>query len=209
MKWFNSYFNKETESQDENCTTVVWIHGANQSSLSFEYLRHQCNFKKEYLINYSSSNKFYDNLNQMIQELGEFEKIFTIGHSMGGLYSIHLTQKLPVIGGVSISTPFEGSYVADWARYLAPSYPLFKDVGRRSQPVTEAQKIKLEIPWTQVVSTSGSVPYIGSKNDGVVTIQSMISRNDIEYIHVDHNHYEVMCSSQVADIVKSKYQLAT
>jgi pimeloyl-ACP methyl ester carboxylesterase len=209
MKRFNSYFKKETESHDENCTTVVWIHGANQSSLSFEYLRQQCNFKKEYLINYSSSNKFYDNLNQMIQELGEFEKIFTIGHSMGGLYSIHLTQKLPVIGGVSISTPFEGSYVADWARYLAPSYQLFKDVGRRSQPVNEAQKIKLEIPWTQVVSTSGSVPYIGSKNDGVVTIQSMTNRTDVEYVHVGHNHYEVMCSSQVADIVKSKYQLAT
>jgi pimeloyl-ACP methyl ester carboxylesterase len=190
---------------NHNHTTVVWIHGANQSSLSFEYLRHVCDFDREYLINYTSSNRFHHNLEKMQHELADFDAVFVVGHSMGGLYGVHLTQTANIIGGVSISTPFAGSSTADWARYVMPTYPLFKDVGRRSAPVLQAQRIQLNIPWTQIISTAGSVPYHNSANDGVVTLESMSSRNDVKNITVDHNHYEVMCSRTVADIILDCY----
>jgi hypothetical protein len=116
---------------------------------------------------------------------------------------------LRVVGGVSISTPFRGSSTADWAKYIVPSYPLFKDIGRKADPIKEANEMKLQIPWTQVVSTSGSVPYHNGPNDGVVTIASMTHRTDMTHIEVPHTHYEVMCSDRVAEIVSSAYSRAS
>lgn len=210
MNWITKLFYKKPleNTTDDNliCPTVVWIHGANQSSLSFAYLRSICNIKKEILINYSSMEGFYNNLESMIHKIKRAGPVFLIGHSMGGIYSVHLHKNCPnVIGAVTISTPFRGSSAADWARFIVPSYPLFKDVGRRSKPIIEANNHHISIPWTQVVSTTGSVPYLKSPNDGVVTVASMRCRNDMEFIEVENTHYEVMCSDNVADIILKKY----
>lgn len=212
MNWLSRIFKTSTVSTEPQVndeieveTPVVWLHGANQSSLSFAYLRSKCDFKNEILINYSSMNRFYDNLHTIVNDLQDVGPIFVIGHSLGGLYGLHLTQYLDVVGGVSISTPFRGSSTADWAKYIVPQYPLFRDIGRKAPPVQEANKIKLTIPWTQVVSTSGSVPYHNGPNDGVVTVASMTHREDMQYVEFPHTHYEVVCSDAVADLVKNCY----
>ena len=197
--------NTEYQGQETNDINVIWLHGANQTSLSFQYLRQQTNFKKEIFVNYSSMNKFCDNLDMIVEEVQGRGPHFVIGHSLGGLYALHLTQYIRVLGGVSISTPFAGSSTADWAKYIVPSYPLFRDIGRKADPVRQAQEIKLDVPWTQIVSTSGQVPYHGGPNDGVVTIESMKARTDMEIIEVPHTHYEVVCSDRVSDIILQKY----
>ena len=193
------------EKQTTNDINVIWLHGANQSSLSFEYLRSKTNFSNEILINYSSMNRFHDNLDMITEQCQNKGPHFVIGHSMGGLYALHLTKYLRIVGGVSISTPFRGSSTADWAKYIVPSYPLFKDIGRKSDPIKQANEIELDIPWTQIVSTTGSVPYHNGPNDGVVTLASMTHRADMEFIELPHTHYEVMCSKSVADIISSRY----
>ena len=141
------------------------------------------------MVNYSSMDRFYDNLDMITEQCQNRGPHFVVGHSMGGLYALHLTKYLRVVGGVSISTPFRGSSTADWAKYVVPSYPLFRDIGRKSDPVKKAHEIKLDIPWTQIVSTTGSVPYHNGPNDGVVTLASMTQRTDMEYIEVPHTHY--------------------
>jgi pimeloyl-ACP methyl ester carboxylesterase len=141
----------------------------------------------------------------MIGTLADAGPVFVVGHSLGGLYGLHLTEHVNVVAGVSISTPFRGSSAADWAKYIVPNYPLFRDVGRRSPPVAAAENIKLEIPWTQIVSTAGSVPYLNGANDGVVTVDSMRCRADMSYVEVPHTHYEVMCSNTVANIILDRY----
>jgi pimeloyl-ACP methyl ester carboxylesterase len=207
----NLFNNNNTEytGEDIEDINVIWLHGANQTSLSFEYLRTKTQFSKEILVNYSSMNRFYDNMDMITEQCQNKGPHFVIGHSLGGLYALHLTKYLRIVGGVSISTPFRGSSTADWAKYIVPSYPLFKDIGRKSDPIKEANQIELQIPWTQVVSTSGSVPYHNGPNDGVVTIASMTHRTDMTHIEVPHTHHEVMCSDRVAEIVSSAYSRAS
>jgi len=196
--------NDEIEPYD---LSVIWIHGANQSGLSFQYLRSLTRFKRELVVEYDTSNKFKNNLemlsNEIIQERGPY---FIIGHSLGGLYALHLTKNVEVAGAVSISTPFAGSWTADWARFFVPTYQLFRDVGRRSIPIKESRDIKLKVPWTQIISTKGNVPYHGGKNDGVCTVKSMKSRKDMELIEVPHTHFEVMCSDLVVEIILERYK---
>lgn len=210
MNWLKQIFKTSTasiEPQANNAPTVVWLHGANQTELSFAYLRAACGFRKEIAINYSSLNRFYSNLDDLTAKLESAGPVFVIGHSLGGLYGLHLTRRIDVVGGVSISTPFKGSSTADWAKYLVPNYPLFRDIGRKSPPVQDAADIVLTIPWTQIVSTAGSVPYLEGPNDGVVTVGSMRHRRDMEHIEVPHTHYEVVCSNTVADIILDRYKV--
>jgi hypothetical protein len=56
----------------------------------------------------------------------------------------------------------------------------------------------------QIVTTTGDVPWLAGKNDGIVTKQSMMCRNDIEYDYIDRNHYEVVLSKRVVDIIKKR-----
>ena len=214
LNYFRHFFDSTNtehpalEETDVVGPTVVWIHGANQSDLSFAYLRSICGFKREIAINYSSMNRFGENLPRMIGTLADAGPVFVVGHSLGGLYGLHLTEHVNVVAGVSISTPFRGSSAADWAKYIVPNYPLFRDVGRKSLPVVDATNISLEIPWTQIVSTAGSVPYLNGANDGVVTVASMRCRDDMNYVEVPHTHYEVMCSNTVANIILDCYNQA-
>ena len=190
-----------------NELTVIWVHGANQSGLSFQYLRSLTKFKNELVVEYDTSHKFEDNLEMLYNNILKVKgPYFMIGHSLGGLYALHLTKHVEVAGAVSISTPFGGSWTADWARLFVPTYQLFRDVGRRSIPIKESQNIKLTVDWTQIVSTKGNVPYHGGKNDGVCTIKSMKSRKDMELIEVPHTHFEVMCSDLVVEIISDRYQ---
>ena len=187
--------------------TVIWVHGANQSGLSFQYLRSLTKFKNELVVEYDTSHRFEDNLEMLYNNILKVKgPYFMIGHSLGGLYALHLTKHVDVAGAVSISTPFAGSWTADWARFFVPSYQLFRDVGRRSIPIKESQNIKLTVDWTQIVSTKGNVPYHGGPNDGVCTIKSMRSRKDMELIEVPHTHFEVMCSDLVVEIILDRYQ---
>ena len=198
--------NAEYKGQDVEDINVIWLHGANQTSLSFKYLQSKTQFSKEIMINYSSMDRFYDNLDMITEQCQNRGPHFIIGHSMGGLYALHLTKYLRVVGGVSISTPFRGSSTADWAKYVVPSYPLFRDIGRKSDPIKKANEIELDIPWTQIVSTAGSVPYHNGPNDGVVTLASMTNRTDMEFVEVPHTHYETMVSDSVADLITTSYQ---
>ena len=201
----NLFGNHTEEKRTTDDINVIWLHGANQSSLSFKYLQTKTQFSNEILPNYSSMNRFYDNLEMIADSCPGKGLHFVIGHSMGGIYALHLTRYVRVIGGVSIGTPFAGSSTADWAKYIVPNYQLFRDIGRKSDPVKESQQIELEIPWTQIVSTHGSVPYHGGPNDGVVTIASMKYRKDMKIIEVPHTHHEVMVSDKVGEIILDSY----
>ena len=185
---------------------VVWIHGANQSSMSFGYLVMCTNFDNNIFVNYSNQDRFFDAMDKMADELNGIGPCMIVGHSLGGLHALHLTQHLTVLGGVSISTPFKGSSTADWAKYVVPHYPIFRDVGRRSKAIVEAAEIELDIPWTQIVSTAGGVPYHNGPNDGVCTINSMSSRADCKNVEVNCTHYEVMCNNTVVKEIQEIYK---
>ena len=205
-EWLTS-LKKENGEMDSEDLSVIWIHGANQSGLSFQYLRSLTRFKNELVVEYETSNKFFNNLEMLSQKIKQVKgPYFVIGHSLGGLYALHLTKHVEIAGAVSISTPFAGSWTADWARFFVPTYQLFREVGRRSIPIKESQGIKLKVDWTQIVSTKGNVPYHGGQNDGVCTIKSMKSRKDMELIEVPHTHFEVMCSDLVAELILHRYK---
>lgn len=183
---------------------LVYIHGANATSESFNYIRSKLG--QGIAINYDSRNGFQNNLEEMLQQLVGIQDIAFIAHSLGGIYALHIANAMPerVIGAVTLSTPYGGAEVAEYAQYFLPFSRLMRDIGPRSWAMKQADNIKIQHPWTNIVTVKGQSPFMMAPNDGVVTISSQNHHEDMELISVEYNHYEVVLSDEVIKIIKDR-----
>ena len=184
--------------------TLVYIHGASATSESFNYIRSKLG--KGIDINYDSRNGFENNLIDMQSQLKGHSDLVFIAHSLGGIYSLHLANTLPesVKGAVTLSTPYGGAEVADVAKYFLPFSRLMRDIGPSSWAMKQARNIKIQHPWTNIVTVKGQSPFMAEHNDGVVTIASQKHHEDMELVEVDYNHYEVVLAEPVINIIKER-----
>ena len=183
---------------------LVYIHGANATGESFNHIRSRLGTGID--LNYDSRNGFEHNLAEMKQRLASVNQCFFIAHSLGGIYALHLSHHLPdnILGAVTLSTPYGGAEVSDYAQYFLPFSRLMRDIGPSSWAMREAAKIRVQHPWTNVVTLTGRSPFIIVPNDGVVSIQSQRHHEDMELIDVDYNHYEVVLAESVIEIIRER-----
>ena len=183
---------------------LVYIHGASATSESFNYIRSKLG--KGIDIEYDSRNGFENNLNMMQLQLEDVTDIAFIAHSLGGIYSLHLANAMPnqVVGAVTLSTPYGGAEVAEVAKFFLPFSRLMRDIGPSSWAMKQADRIKIQHPWTNIVTMKGQSPFLAEHNDGVVTIASQKYHKDMELVEVDYNHYEVVLSDQVVELIKER-----
>jgi pimeloyl-ACP methyl ester carboxylesterase len=184
---------------------IVYIHGANSTSNSFNYIRNSVDVPHQ-LIDYCCTRGFEQNLNYMADQLKSESAIFFIAHSLGGIYALHLLKLLgnSVRGAVTISTPYGGSEIADFLKFIIPSSRLLRDIGPHSNPIIQSRNIQIQQPWINIVTVAGHSPWILGKNDGVVSVNSMQSRTDMETVQVKMNHHEVLQSPVVVELIKSR-----
>jgi len=184
--------------------TLVYIHGASATSESFNFLRSKLG--KGIDINYDSRNGFENNLADIIAQLKDVKDIAFIAHSLGGIYALHVANAMPdqVVGAVTLSTPYGGAEVADYAKYFLPFSRLMRDIGPNSWAFEQADKIKIQHPWTNIVTVKGQSAFMLAHNDGVVTVASQKHHEDMELVEVDYNHYEVVLAEPVVKIIKER-----
>jgi len=184
--------------------TLVYIHGASATSDSFNFIRSKIG--KGIDLNYDSRNGFKNNLAEMIEQLKDEKDMAFIAHSLGGIYALHIANAMPdqVVGAVTLSTPYGGAEVAEYAKYFLPFSRLMRDIGPNSWAFEQADKIKIQHPWTNIVTVKGQSPFMLAHNDGVVTIASQKHHEDMELVEVDFNHYEVVLAEPVVKIIKER-----
>jgi pimeloyl-ACP methyl ester carboxylesterase len=183
---------------------IVYIHGASATGDSFNYIRQHLNHPDEIVIEYDSQNGFDRNLADMKNIISNTNNVVFVCHSLGGIYALHLAAAFPdqVLGAVTISTPYGGAESADYAKYFLPFNRLLRDIGPNSDPIKTASRIQLQHPWLNIVTTRGDSPWIVQPNDGVVTINSMRNRSEMQFEELYINHYEVVMSPKTVDIIK-------
>jgi pimeloyl-ACP methyl ester carboxylesterase len=189
--------------------SIVLIHGAHQSNVTFEYLRHALPAFRYINIEWSTVNGFENNLAEMKLALKDAGPVYFIGHSMGSIYAAYLSQHTDCIGGASVAAPWGGSKQADWVRYMMPSYPLYKEVGTKSPIILEAQRLLLPGRWTNYVSTEGNVPGMGEQNDCVLTVSSMTARPEMHTKYIKATHYEIVMSTDLIHSVGKNFLRAS
>jgi pimeloyl-ACP methyl ester carboxylesterase len=184
--------------------TLVYIHGASATSESFNYIRSKLGDGID--INYDSRNGFENNLAEIMAQLKNVKDMAFVAHSLGGIYSLHIANAMPkqVRGAVTLSTPYGGAEVAEYAKFFLPFSRLMRDIGPNSWAFKQASQIKIQHPWTNVVTVKGQSPFMIAHNDGVVTIASQKHHEDMELVEVDYNHYEVVLAEPVVNIIKER-----
>ena len=184
--------------------TLVYIHGASATSESFNYIRSKLG--KGIDVEYDSRNGFENNLQDMLGQLTNVKDISFVAHSLGGIYSLHIANSIPeqVLGAVTLSTPYGGAEVAEFAKFFLPFSRLMRDIGPSSWAMKQADRIKIQHPWTNIVTVKGQSPFLVEHNDGVVTIASQKYHKDMELVEVDYNHYEVVLSDHVVGLIKER-----
>ena len=183
---------------------LVYIHGASATSESFAFIRSKLG--DGIAINYDSRNGFENNLKDIMAQLSDVKDIAFVAHSLGGIYALHIANAMPehVLGAVTLSTPYGGAEVAEYAQYFLPFSRLMRDIGPSSWTMRQAGKIKIQHPWCNVVTLAGKSPFMLAPNDGVVTVKSMKHHADMELLEVDYNHYEVVLAEPVVTIIKER-----
>jgi pimeloyl-ACP methyl ester carboxylesterase len=187
---------------------IVYIHGASATAESFNFIREHIK-DKNIAIEYDSAHGFEENLNEMKEVIQKYKNIIFLCHSLGGIYALHLADAFPdrVKGAITLSTPYGGAEVADYAKYFLPFSRLLKDIGPSSWPMKQLRQIKIKHPWVNIVSTAGKSPWMNVPNDGIVTIASMKRyEKDMDIIEVNVNHYEIVISHNVLDIIKQRLE---
>lgn len=185
---------------------LVYIHGASATSESFNYIREHIG-GNDMVINYDSRNGFEKNLADMRYQLTDKNNVFFICHSLGGVYALHLANDIPdqITGAITLSTPYGGAEIADVAKYFMPYSRLLRDIGPSSWAMRHADKIKIQHPWTNIVTTQGNSPWVSQPNDGVVTIASQRQHvQGMELVEMDYNHYEVVLSNRVVELILAR-----
>lgn len=186
---------------------IVYIHGATASERSFAYIQKSIRAKDPIYLTYDKDTDAQDNLQAMYDVLDYDDgPFYYVCHSLGGIYATYLQKEFNLVskGCVSLATPFGGSEIATWGSMLNPGYQLFRDITPSSSFIKKSRAIDIDIPWTQVVTTEGDVPWLSGRNDGIVTRWSMTCRSDVEYVTVDRNHYEIVLSKRAVDIIKQR-----
>lgn len=173
---------------------IVYIHGHGATSASFNFLRVGLTSYPFMLLDYQSEDGFYNNLDVMLRQLQGHKNLFFVGHSLGGIYALHLANALgdQVRGGITISTPYGGSQAAQLVQFMLPFHQVLRDIQPGSAPIEDANAFNSQHPWTNIVTTAGHSSFMLAANDGVVTQESMRHREDICLIDIDSDHYEVL-----------------
>lgn len=187
--------------------TVIFIHGANSTSSSFNYIKSCCHFNNVEDFDYSVQQRFFLNLTDMTERLSFIDgPIFFIAHSLGGIFALLLADQFSdrIKGAVTISTPYGGSSIADFIKFLVPNNQFLREIGPSAEPISQSREVEIRWPWINLVSTRGHVPWILGDNDGVITLDSMRNHTKLETIDIAANHYEILLHDQVIKIIKER-----
>lgn len=179
---------------------IYYIHGANSCPATFNYFKLKLP-KHEFIdVSYNCHTSIMNTLDQIAKNIGDKE-IDIIGHSLGGVIGIALSNRVNVRKLVSISSPFGGSVLASYLRWIFPS-SLLNDIRPNSPLIREVLSTKINFPVLSFITTNGGSTLVKEPNDGVVSVASQKALKNTTQIEISTNHFVGLLLPEVADEIE-------
>jgi len=184
---------------------IVYIHGANSSPQSFNYIKSQLPSHNPLDIHYTVDTPLKENISIIDKKIKKYfqnQKFSFISHSLGGLIALKLSNNINNEKTITMSSPFGGSKIIEYFRWICPRYQMFEDIKPSSKIISELKQMYFSKPIFSFVTTAGGNPLLGEPNDGTVTISSQMAINGLYYEKIPLNHFEILLSDRIINKIK-------
>ena len=186
---------------------ILAIHGAWSSSTSFNYLKLKTKSKNWYCVDYDHR---VDDWNSILQKSKGIIRIpyVAIGHSLGGMVALHLSQDPNCKGIITIASPLAGLDLNLIQTYLSRA-TLISAVTKSSKQMREIQELSYNhLPVLHLIANKGYNPFIYENNDGVLPLKAQTGWTCGEVSEIAANHYEILQSDATVSAVVNFLKLA-
>ena len=177
-------------------TDIYAIHGAISSPRIFNYLKLQTgNRYNWHFLDYQTETS---GLSDIINSIQPLKSAHVVGHSMGGLIALGLSNQSWVKSVTTIATPLGGVDVNLIQAYLSRS-EFIKEIASHGEFINNLRRHLINKPVQHLLSTSGFSPWLYEPNDGVVTLRSQRAMKFGDVHEIPANHAEIMLDSLTSD----------
>lgn len=183
--------------------TVLYIHGAFSSGLSFQRIQEKLP-KHDIIVAEYSVDQPLDEVIAFTKDLiaDETQNIDIIAHSLGGIIAAAASIDNPRVNSIlTLSSPFGGSRIADVMKWFS-GHELFRSLNGHNAILAQIQRTPPKCKHRAVVTCVGNNPMMFEPNDGVVSLKSQMALPHAEQIKVDLNHFEVLLSDTTVKLIK-------
>jgi pimeloyl-ACP methyl ester carboxylesterase len=185
---------------------LVFIHGLNATSNSFNYLTAKLNLPSERVtcINYTSQQELLLSLHQVDELLPSSGELVLIGHSLGGIISTLLAHKYPerVKQVITIASPFGGSKAAIFMQWIPGTSPVLQDITPYSRLIKLSQSKPAALVHS-IITQGASIIGSSEPSDGVITVASQLMTPAGKHTaKIRSNHFEVLMMPRTAKLIQ-------
>lgn len=182
---------------------IVWyIHGAGATERSFAWLQHQLPDHEPRFFTYPVSEPVVSAVQRLYRTLSkEGNAVTLLGHSLGGVIATACAGFPWVDRVVSLCAPFGGVKHTELLSMFNLD-PLVMDMREFGPMLRSLRASKSTKPHLAVIGRR-SLPFLNEPNDGAITVASQTAMPGIRYHEVPLNHFEVLLSEDVAEIVSN------
>lgn len=182
---------------------IIYVHGANSTGNSFNYIAHQLPSHSPIYFGYETNTDLkpaIETLTEILMRLGPGVKV--VGHSLGGIISLLAADYQPGTKIVTIASPFGGSQVAGALRWISKN-PLFHQIYPHSELISSLHA-KEHQPEAVLPITACSGRYFGKRGDTIVSLSSQQALSSLRdrYVTLPYNHFEILQSKEVVQHIK-------
>lgn len=184
---------------------IVYLHGLNCTHRTWNFISQNLPEHNAIILDYKSTSRVEDSYASIISKIPKNTDVIIIAHSLGGLLGHLITTRkndINVVKLITMSTPFGGSMIASFLRWIYPNYHVLKDITPSCKITKEVKNGIIPCEFISFITTEGGTPYISGHNDGVVTISSQTAIESTSKIFVDVNHFEIIQDPRVVDVIR-------
>lgn len=130
---------------------------------------------------------------KLLQDINN--KAVVVGHSLGGIIALNISNHENVQGILTISSPLAGIKMNPLIMiYLNHYIPKFNEIVEKSNIIKDIHNKEYTKPMTMLVSTVGFNPFIFEPNDGIVTVisQTKWKPENARMKMIGASHHEIL-----------------
>jgi len=196
---------------------VLFIHGAWASPISFNYiafkLKDHPNLGDLHYFSYDIQRRTVPQIIKAARHLIDHDiqkDTVVVGHSLGGIISLHLHDSVYTDSIVTAAAPLDGLHMNRFIQglFILRSQSL-SDVFSHSVLIKETQDMEYHKPIDVLVTTNGFNPALYEKNDGVITVKSqqVWYPKSAKIHHVHTNNTEVLVSDPICECISKHLEM--